>query len=260
MMKVLVDGEPIGETAGGMVRLAAKMGRELPARYLAVDFSSPDEGTWFVPEKVDVIAAAPDGRSYRVARWLPAHGPASLPSPFDLRLEIPWREAEEIRPSSAAFAGKRPAAGAPANALGAWIPGGPAKSAFGFRPEPKRGAPFTWAEKNENPRAFLPPGASGPHRAACWFDVSRIEIAIAPPGGEPYILSACILDYDRNGRAEEVTVSGEEGPLDARKADRSETAAGAWLSWKVTGPVTIDVRKLEGFNAVLSAVLIDPAP
>jgi hypothetical protein len=158
-------------------------------------------------------------------------------------------------------------------ALGAWIPGVAGSGPHGAEPaggaprvEIVRGKPFTWAQAVEDPRVLEAPegaGAAGStgskaRASTCWFDDSRICLSVEPPDERPYRLTAYLLDYDRNGRAMDVKVSGWLGDLDSQRVSKEECAAGTYLSWVVTGAVEISMEKIEGFNAVASGVFLDP--
>ena len=59
----------------------------------------------------------------------------------------------------------------------------------------------------------------------------------------------------------EVSLRARDGKvLDTQRATKEETAAGIYLTWKVSGAVTIHARKTEGFNAAVSGVFVDAPP
>ena len=84
---------------------------------------------------------------------------------------------------------------------------------------------------------------------------------VTPPHEQPYQLTVYLLDFDRNGRAIEAIVEDDFGTfVDRQKATVEETARGVYLTWTVTGAVTMTLRKLAGFNVVASGVFIDSPP
>jgi hypothetical protein len=92
-----------------------------------------------------------------------------------------------------------------------------------------------------------------------WCSPELVVDNVTPPGTNPYRLASCALDYDRNGRALEVSLADDLAPLDSRRVSIAETAGGIYLRWTVTGPINVAVRKPAGFNVVLSGVFVDGA-
>ena len=77
------------------------------------------------------------------------------------------------------------------------------------------------------------------------------------PDVKPYRLTAYLLDSYRNGRTQQVTVTGADGALhDARKAEATATTNGVHLSWTVTGSWNWKWSATE-LNPVVSAVFVD---
>ena len=103
-----------------------------------------------------------------------------------------------------------------------------------------------------------PTGGNSSRRAACWTSPEKFGLTVRAPDAKPYRLTAYLLDYDRNGRTHQVTLTRGDGALlDAQNADAAATANGVYLSWTVTGSVELEVTKTAGFNAVASAVFVD---
>ena len=86
-----------------------------------------------------------------------------------------------------------------------------------------------------------------------------MRLRVAPPDAAPYRLTLYVLDHNRNRRAMDVVLSDDFAQLDARPIAVQETDGGVYLSWQVTGPVNIELKKTAGFNAVLSGVFVDSA-
>jgi hypothetical protein len=130
----------------------------------------------------------------------------------------------------------------------------------GYRLDIKRGKPYLWAEASSDPRALEPEASSksGQRKSASWFADPSVKLSITPAGPGLYRLSVYLLDFDLNGRVLLAAISDETGPLDARRSTREEAAGGIYLTWTVSGAVDLEVRKIEGFNAVVSGVFVDP--
>ena len=142
--------------------------------------------------------------------------------------------------------------------LAAWLPKvTPVSPQKGYSLELRHGQPFLWAPTSNDPR--VPEAPAGPRRSTCWFADQTVSLAVTPPDTRPYRLALYLLDWDRNKRAMEVALTGELGALDAQQATIEETDRGVYLRWTVTGPITIEVRKTAGYNAVISGVFVDPA-
>jgi hypothetical protein len=144
----------------------------------------------------------------------------------------------------------------------AWIAGSSLGPAGGFRLRPRLAATHVWREDDKTERVLaLPPGQSGRKLAACWTAVNKFWLVVSPPGNESYRLTAYLMDYDiRPGaeRAVRLTLKARDGKvLDIQQATRAETGNGIYLTWTVTGPVTIEAAKTEGINAAVSGVFVD---
>ena len=92
---VILDGEKIGEVSsvGGTFALDTQQGR-LPQNPPKVKLVAPDEGMWFAPQRVELLARRSDGKSYRVALWTPNNVVASGPSTRVLTLQLAWCKTE----------------------------------------------------------------------------------------------------------------------------------------------------------------------
>jgi hypothetical protein len=83
---------------------------------------------------------------------------------------------------------------------------------------------------------------------------------VAPPDGAPYRLTLYLLDFNRNGRAMDVVLSDDFSRLDAKPVRVQETDGGIYVAWQVCGPVSVELKRTAGYNAVLSGVFVDPVP
>jgi hypothetical protein len=228
-----------------------------------VRLATAAEGTWLVVEEIRLLARVSEAAGAIVARWTPDTGRVEGRGPADLRLTLDWCPPEEIALSSARFATRdcetRGDWTGKLGARAAWIPHGSQQpEQNGYRLEVIAGKPFTWAPAVDDPRV-LRSGATrdGDRRSTCWFEPSAVSLSLTPPDREPYRLTAYLLDYDRNGRAMEVSLAGALGPLDARRVSAAESGKGIHLTWEVRGPVRVYVRKRAGYNAVISGVFVD---
>ncbi|MCX6937902.1 MAG: GH36 C-terminal domain-containing protein [Verrucomicrobia bacterium] len=147
--------------------------------------------------------------------------------------------------------------------LAAWLAGQPIATQNGYALRPKDAATYVWGKDDHTPRVpELPAGATGSKLAACWTAATDFDLQMTPPKAPgPWQLTVYVMDYDniRNpARALEISIRTRDGKvLDTQAATPAETGAGIYLTWVVSGPVTIHARKKEGFNAVVSGVFMD---
>lgn len=242
---------------------------EVPPR---ITLSFSDEGTWFVPEQIELVARRGDRAAQRLGLWQPGLAVAASGSPgaasglaASVCLPLVWNQAP-ISVGKARFLARSGLPGgrwpAQYGSQGAWIPmaTGGAAAQNGWRLEVRSGNPFAWPVPAAADPRLLPAPKDGAPVPTCWFANDRLELQLTPPGDKPARLTLYFLDFDRNGRAMEVALSDDLNVLDTQRVQTAETAAGAGLSWTIQGPVTVEVRKVAGFNAVLSGVFVDPEP
>ncbi|MBN1417132.1 MAG: hypothetical protein JXP34_00035 [Planctomycetes bacterium] len=254
-LEIVVAGTQVGPAPDPVAPGAARTpvpcpSGELPEAPPVARISRSCEGAWLAVEKVRAIATRTDSRRFVVARWSPDRGGVSG-SATDHALALDWCEPEEIIPPTARFISfDRATRGAWRGRYGsrsAWIPNtGSPDAQEGFTLAVETGAAFNW------------PAREGARRTTCWHAIPSVEFAVAPPDRTPYRLTLYIIDYDRNGRAMEVSIAGEFGALDTRPVTTEDSREGIYATWLVSGPVSIAVRKTAGYNAVVSGVFIDP--
>ena len=218
--------------------LEASLGSRLPDRLPSVRIVNGDEGTWFVPDSVELLADTKDGNTVRVAV-----------AGSDLKL----RWCRPVRYSARYVQRESPGTGVWGlrfGKLASWTPGRGDERQNGFRLS--TGTPYVWAESTSDVRALVE-SKDGPRRASCWFAPVDLRVVVTPPDATPYHVTLYIVDFDRNGRALDVAV----GSARAVRVSKQETASGVYLMWRVEGPFNSRIRNVEGFNAVLSGVFVD---
>jgi len=147
--------------------------------------------------------------------------------------------------------------------LAAWLAGQPIATQNGFALRPKDATTCIWGKDDQTPRVpELPADATGSKLAACWTAATDFDLQMKPPrAAGPCQLTVYVMDYDNiryPARALEISIRTRDGKvLDTQAATQAETGAGVYLTWVVSGPVTIHARKTEGFNAVVSGVFMD---
>ena len=174
------------------------------------------------------------------------------------------------QPSTAAFAARdATTAGKWRGTYGgtaAWLAGHPPTAPEGYSLRLSQGTTYVWGKDDQTARVLeLPPGAAGSKLAACWTAGDEFDLRLkSPKRSDSYKLTVYLMDYDNvryPARAMEVSLRARDGKvLDTQRATKEETAAGIYLTWKVSGAVTIHARKTEGFNAAVSGVFVDAPP
>jgi hypothetical protein len=261
---VMVDGRRVGEIRDAQCWFEfSAPAEELPERPPEVSLKPGDEGTWLVPENVDLIVQTREGQTFRTASW-ETGDPCSAERLRGIRLPLSWRAAVPVSPVSARFLGKDAATGGlwrkKAGDRAFWMSGThEGEIQAGFRMLVGKGRGFAWDYRVEDDHRVLqhPDSPQYRRRATCWFDPERVEVCIIPPGDAPYRLTAYFLDYDRVGRAEKILVSGGGKILDERSLSLQEMQDGVYMSWQVSGRIVLSAQKMAGANALVTAVFVD---
>ncbi|HQL75340.1 MAG TPA: hypothetical protein PLD58_19325 [Phycisphaerae bacterium] len=255
---VLLGGRKVGTFTGSACSLPLPA---LPGDDLRITLQPGDEGVWLLPRRAEIVARRGDGQTVRVARWtsgMPTAGQAGATA-----LVASWAGLESVAAASVKFEGRDVATAGKwtgkYGSLAAWIPNVPTAAQRNYRLDVLAGQPFTWPGGQKDPRSLAPPGAKGRPAATCWHEGQRLSFLITPSdtlAAKPYRLTVYVLDYDRNKRS--MAVGFGEPAQTEQTAAIDETDKGVYLTWTVSGEVQIDVRKLAGFNAVISGIFIDP--
>ncbi len=97
-VSVHADGKKVGEitSAFGTFDLPSLQDK-LPPTPPQVNLVTPDEGMWFVPQRLEMIVAQPDGQTVRVAEWTPEKPAARGSSTRKLKLPLEWCKAESAQ-------------------------------------------------------------------------------------------------------------------------------------------------------------------
>jgi len=96
---VHVDGKKVGQISGAFGAFALNQKQNnIPSTPPRVSFVTPDEGMWFVPQRVELIVNQPDGSKVRVAEWNPEKAVSSGISKRELVLPLEWCKREAVEP------------------------------------------------------------------------------------------------------------------------------------------------------------------
>ena len=229
-----------------------------------VTLVAADEGTWFVPERLEVLAPQLHANAQRIAAWQLGMAVAPQSTATRLCLPLAWNVSDIPAATARWVEQDIQSAGhwkQRVGSRGAWIPGivGDDTAQFGTRVEVLRGEVFRWPTPAGPDARALEHPQQPDTQATCWFADDRLQVRVVPPDTQPYRLSLYLLDYDRNGRAVEIVLSDEFAALSTAQVSATESAGGVYVTWMASGPVHVELKKTAGYNVVLSGVFVDPA-
>ena len=118
---------------------------------------------------------------------------------------------------------------------------------------------YVWASSTTNTTALQNPNGTG-RVAAAWYGGNySFSIDVDLMDGQAHSITLYALDYLQSSRTEnfEVTNAVTGAVLDSRTI--SNFGGGDYLQWVVSGNVVITVSALNGPNAVVNGLFIDPA-
>jgi len=114
---------------------------------------------------------------------------------------------------------------------------------------------YVWAASSADSRALQKASTPGDRIAACWYTSTSLTIDIDLTDGQPHQMALYLLDWDRLGRVENVTVldATTGAVLDSRSI--SAFGNGEYLVWQVRGNVVLRVTNESGsLNGVVSGL------
>jgi hypothetical protein len=144
-------------------------------------------------------------------------------------------------------------------AEGSWVAGGakalPAYAEVTLRPENS----WLWADNSSDDRAPFRDGSAQQRVAAAWYAPETLEVDLGVFDTKRRAVALYFLDWDNQGRAEDVELLNETGVV----VDRfrvEQFANGKYLVIGLKGYTHLRIRRVSGENAVLSGIFFDPAP
>jgi hypothetical protein len=269
-VNVLVDGDSIGrlDSSGKLLPLPEYVSL-LPTRMLKGDspkqsrlhLVTGDEGTWYLPSRVELVARGNGDRYWTIGEWEHKDGWLPSSSRHNLQLRIRSCPMRPFQPAQATLLERSYGTRAASGSWATWLPMVYETSPqHGFELQVERGNTFKWADHTTDERVPEPPAFMGTagKPATCWFDAEQVKLQIVPPGGSLYRLGLYLLDYDRQNRTTETRLVQQDKTIDSQTITAEEAAKGTLLTWRVSGPVQIEVINKGGANTVVSGVFIDP--
>ncbi len=117
---------------------------------------------------------------------------------------------------------------------------------------------YTWASSTTDPRALQVAGGSG-RIAATWYSSTSFTVDVNLTDGQQHDLELYFLDWDKQGRSEQVQISSAATGAVLSTQTVSSFQSGIYLDYAISGNVLITFTKEAGQNAVLSGLFLDPA-
>jgi hypothetical protein len=140
---------------------------------------------------------------------------------------------------------------------GYWMVGAPA-SLPSYASVATTAAQWTWASPSISLSALALPTSTS-RIAACWYSATQIGFDLNVTDGQLHRVSLYFLDASYSGRQQRVDLVDRAtgATLDSRSV--SSFASGIYLTWEITGDVSIRVTP-SVVNAVVSGVFFDGVP
>ena len=117
---------------------------------------------------------------------------------------------------------------------------------------------WTWASGTTDPRALKTAGGSS-RIAAAWYQTTRFSVTVNLTDGQVHDLELYFLDWDKQGRSEQVQITNATTGAVLSTQSVSSFASGVYLDYAVSGDVVITITRQAGPNAVLSGLFLDPS-
>jgi hypothetical protein len=116
-----------------------------------------------------------------------------------------------------------------------------------------QGTRYRWAASTTDIRALEAPNGLT-REAATYTDPSEVRVLLSFSAAYSGNLHLYVVDWDKQGRRETITVNGQSAALSA------DFSQGAWVSFPISvaagGTVTVTVDRTAGVNAVLSGIFL----
>ncbi len=116
---------------------------------------------------------------------------------------------------------------------------------------------YTWASSTTDPRRLQVAGGAS-RIAATWYSATSFSVDVNLTDGQQHDLELYFLDWDRQGRSEQVQISNAATGAVLSTQTVSSFQSGIYLDYAISGNVLITITKEAGTNAVLSGLFLDP--
>ncbi|MBV9745880.1 MAG: hypothetical protein JO099_19120 [Acidobacteriia bacterium] len=121
-------------------------------------------------------------------------------------------------------------------------------------------ATWTWASSTSDVRA-LQQGAGSSRIASCWYSGTSFTVDINLTDGQSHVLAMYMVDWDIAGRIQRMDVIDANSGIILDTRTVSSFTSGQYLSWSLSGHVTVRMTVTGGVNAVVSGLFFNtPGP
>ena len=118
---------------------------------------------------------------------------------------------------------------------------------------------FTWpTPPNSATQALEVPG--GASRIAAAWHSQNFTVDVNVTNGQSYNLELYVLDYNQQGRTEQVTFTNASTGSVMGTESVSNFVGGDYLIWRISGNTLITIINTGPLNALLSGLFFDPPP
>ncbi len=115
---------------------------------------------------------------------------------------------------------------------------------------------YTWAKSTTATNA-LENAANTGRTATAWYTATTMSFNLDFTDGQTHKVSLYAVDFDSKGRSEQVQVIDNATGQVLNSETLSSFQMGEYLTWNISGSVTIKVTNLKGSNAVVSGIFFD---
>jgi hypothetical protein len=120
---------------------------------------------------------------------------------------------------------------------------------------------FTQVASTTDPRALQDAPGTGTSRiAAIWQAANSFSVNVNLNDGLTHELSLYLIDWSNIGRVEQVQLANAITGTVMDTETVSSFSGGVYLSWAISGDVSITFTSLNSYNAVVSGLFFGPAP
>jgi hypothetical protein len=117
---------------------------------------------------------------------------------------------------------------------------------------------WTWSDQTDDPRALLSATTGDLRQARAWYgDAITLHANIYDTN--LHALSLYFLDYDSGSRAQKIELFGPDGTL-RDQFTLGSFQSGRYLTLGIQGEIQIRITRVDGPNAIISGIFLDPAP
>ena len=233
-VEVRLDGRKLGQVSGEVFKCDLPSEGSLPVQLPQLALVSGDDGVWYLPQRVELMAKTRGGKLFRVAEWSPRCESDGDIARREIRLPLGWCRTDEVIAGTARFVARDAKTGGQwpgrFGSKAVWFPQSAAGKTVqnGYQLQVCDAETCLW---NGNvtgdarvPAPFLGQNAVRP--ATCWHHSDKMTFEIIPPDIAPYRLTVYVMDFDRHGREMSLSVTPQSDLPNAQTLSKQDTLGG----------------------------------